>query len=89
MFIVRLWPYQTSINSFPGQNGTPTEMGYVMEFTETALARVGVRIMNNERLWLQCRRCHQGWPVQTKSAGKLPPHYWRCPNGCNAGVKAY
>jgi hypothetical protein len=63
---------------------TADERGHTMEFTETALARVGVRITDNESLWLQCRRCTQRWPVNLKSGGKLPRHYWRCPNGYNA-----
>lgn len=58
-----------------------------MEFTETSLAKVGVKITDEERIWLQCRTCKVRWPLNISSNGKLPRHYWQCPNGCNAWLK--
>ena len=53
-----------------------------MEISETALAKVGVRITVKEVLWLRCKRCNESWPLpESLNMGSSP--FWRCPNGCN------
>jgi hypothetical protein len=51
--------------------------------TSGQLARVGVTIVRQEPLTLQCQHCNAEWIVQHLPNGHLPRYYWRCQNGCN------
>jgi hypothetical protein len=52
-------------------------------FTKSELARVGVEIYCPHTVKLQCNECGQIWKPKLRAGGKLPRHYWVCPNGCN------
>lgn len=38
--------------------------------------------------WYRCQQCGQVWSPNSPAGGRLPRGWWKCPNGCNADVKA-
>ena len=54
-------------------------------FSATELEKVGVEIINPERVMLKCKSCQQQWSPNILSGGRLPKGYWKCPNRCNWG----
>lgn len=51
--------------------------------SENELRRLGVCILDKDRLWFQCMECKQKWSPNLLEHGRLPKGYWKCPNGCN------
>lgn len=47
------------------------------------MARVGVDILNRDRVYLKCQTCGAEWSLNVKPGGLLPKNYWICENGCN------
>jgi hypothetical protein len=60
--------------------------------TAGQLAKVGVQIVGmvhhvedqHSSLTLRCTQCGTEWSLNLITGGRLPPDYWKCPNGCNA-----
>ena len=52
-------------------------------FTESELAKVGIRLVDPENRFLFCPECNQGFQALIKPGGGLYRRYWVCPNGCN------
>lgn len=57
-------------------------------FSKLELERVGVVIIDESSVRLQCVHCQQDWSPAILPGGHLPPRYWHCPNGCNAPAPA-
>ncbi len=55
----------------------------VRHMDEVQMARLGVRLLDEERLVFQCTGCGETWTPELDAAGKLPFGYWICPAGCN------
>ncbi len=55
--------------------------------SEKELAKVKVRVVDRNRIWLQCDDCGQKWSPELLRSGRLPRGYWKCPNGCNTDGK--
>ncbi len=53
-------------------------------FTDAALAKMRVWIINAREHRLQCQACGGRWCPVLGYCGRLPDRYWICPNGCNA-----
>jgi transposase-like protein len=47
------------------------------------LSKVGVRILDETKLWFRCQSCGTTWCPELTPAGHVPLDYWKCPNGCN------
>ncbi len=47
------------------------------------LDELGVQVVNNYDLELQCMACGCRWTPQTDGKSLPPSEYWRCPNRCN------
>jgi len=47
------------------------------------LGKVGVRVLDEAKLWFRCQRCGATWCSEPTPAGHVPLNYWKCPNGCN------
>jgi hypothetical protein len=54
-----------------------------MKFSNSNMLKVGVKILSQDRLFLECETCGAKWAPNLSSGGKLPARYWQCPNGCN------
>lgn len=52
------------------------------------LRRMGVELINEHSLRLQCVACGQVWSPNLRTGGSLPRGYWKCPNGCNDSALA-
>ena len=52
-------------------------------FSEAALRKAGVEILDPEAVILWCAKCEKVWSPDLQPGGRLPRTYWRCPNGCN------
>ena len=56
-----------------------------VEFTESSLLKVGVEIVDYERIMLRCKVFGAEFsPELRPGAKRMPKRWWRCPNGCNA-----
>jgi hypothetical protein len=55
------------------------------EPTKGELDRVGVEILDSQKLLLKCKKCGQTWSPNALPGGRMPNGYWKCPYGCNAG----
>jgi hypothetical protein len=47
-------------------------------------------IVSDDPFWLRCQACGTTWTPTIKKnepdgTWRMPPGYWRCPNGCNTG----
>ena len=51
------------------------------------LLRKGVVVIHFDPLTIACKKCCREMKPKAKG-GKLPPNFWLCPNGCNAGTAA-
>jgi hypothetical protein len=51
--------------------------------TARQLAKVGVEIMDRNRIWLRCSNCSTVWSPTIHRSGKMSRGYWKCPRGCN------
>jgi len=51
--------------------------------TESELAKVGVELVDPNKLKLRCKKCGLLWSPKIVSGGRLPKGYWICSNGCN------
>lgn len=49
------------------------------------LTRVGVILLSEQNLTLECVECVITWSPNLQEGGWLPRGYWKCPNGCNVG----
>lgn len=47
------------------------------------LKKVGVTILNEHPLELECDNCKHVWWPNLQEGGRLPRGYWKCPDGCN------
>ena len=57
--------------------------------TVAELQSVGVRLRFDVGYGvLECLRCGACWQTMERPGIPLPPGYWRCPHGCNAGDDA-
>lgn len=52
-------------------------------YSERQLAKVGVEVVDFNRVLLKCQSCGQVWSPMIQRGGKFPRGYWQCPNGCN------
>ena len=55
----------------------------VRRMTEVQLTTFGVRIVDRQKLTLQCMSCAHTWTPELDADGKLPVDYWLCPEKCN------
>ena len=55
----------------------------VRQMPETALAAMGVRLVNKQNFVLECTRCGEHWSPPLNADGKLPHDAFTCPAGCN------
>ena len=53
-------------------------------FSDVALAGMGVWLISQRDLVLQCHSCNERWQINTGYGRRLPQQYWLCPKGCNA-----
>lgn len=53
-------------------------------FSKPQLEKVGVEIVDPNRVRLKCKACKAMWNPNLLEGGRLPRHYWHCPNGCNS-----
>ncbi len=51
--------------------------------TDVQLARLGVRMVDMEKVRLQCLTCGVTWTPLLTAQGTLPYGYWHCPQRCN------
>jgi hypothetical protein len=54
-----------------------------MKFEQRDLSKVGITIISEDNLILECDNCKQRWQPTIQRGGKLHRGYWHCPNGCN------
>ncbi len=52
-------------------------------FNINQMEKVGVKVLDSDRILLECEKCGQKWSPSLLSGARLPKNYWRCPNGCN------
>ena len=57
-----------------------------VRLNETSLYRVGVSLLDADRVHLHCEVCGIGWSPNLGAEGRLPHRWWRCPRGCNADL---
>jgi hypothetical protein len=55
-----------------------------VRLTDTDLAKVGVEIVNRNETQLRCKHCGTEWSPNAGEGGRLPPGWWKCPNGPHA-----
>ena len=55
----------------------------VNRFSDSDMSKVGVKILDKDRITLECQECGQRWYPCLRKGGTLPRHYWHCPNNCN------
>lgn len=60
------------------------KVGRPRNFSPSELRRVGIRIISQNPIFLQCARCGGKWSPNFQPGGRLPRRYWQCSNGCNA-----
>ncbi len=48
------------------------------------LNKVGIILLSERNLTLECVECGQIWSPTLREGGQLPSGYWKCTNGCNA-----
>ena len=71
--------------SGPARPSAPTKSARrPKRFSTFELKRVGVAVLDESNVQLQCIACHQVWSPNILSGGKLHRGYWKCPNGCNS-----
>jgi hypothetical protein len=71
---------------------TTSKKGQPLRLTAGQLAKLGVEIVGivhhvqdqHSSLTLRCTKCGTEWSHNLITGGRLPPDYWKCPNGCNA-----
>lgn len=51
-----------------------------LRLIEPSLHRVGVELINDEQPSLRCKTCGKIWNPELTSNGRLPKHWWKCPN---------
>ncbi len=52
-------------------------------YTKHQLDKVKVIIT---QLVITCRQCNSAWKVDPKD-GRMPYHFWECPEGCNSELE--
>ena len=56
---------------------------YPKRLTEWEMSKVGVEIIDLNRISLRCKQCGHQWSPCIQPGGRLPKGYWRRENGCN------
>jgi hypothetical protein len=51
--------------------------------TSGELKKVGVNLLDKEKIRLECKKCGERWSPNLKEGGRLARGWWKCPNGCN------
>ncbi len=51
--------------------------------TQTDLKEFGVRVLDRNKINLQCFECNETWTPELTKGHKLPKDWWICPKGCN------
>ena len=55
-----------------------------VKYSERSLAKVGVEIVDQDRVILRCKECGAAFsPMWKTGAKRMPKRWWRCHNGCN------
>jgi hypothetical protein len=54
---------------------------------ERELRRHGLRLVSADPLQLACEQCGAKWSPNALPGGRLPRHWWKCYNGCEAKGK--
>lgn len=57
------------------------------DLTGPELRRAGVVLNYNSWLTFECLQCGRTWKHEVDDKGKLPRCYWKCPRGCNDGLR--
>ena len=52
-------------------------------FNESQMDKVGIIVLDKDKILLQCKKCNQKWTPNLLSGGRLPKNYWHCIDGCN------
>ncbi len=52
--------------------------------TRGELNKVGVHLIDQRNVRLECKTCGGKWSPNLQEGGRLPKDWWKCPNGCNA-----
>jgi hypothetical protein len=61
----------------------PVDKQDVRHMDDLQLKQLGIRLLDQQVLTLQCLTCSHTWTPQLDSDGKLPFNYWLCPAQCN------